>query len=127
MNSICCGNNENPLSTITQSREVVISRQIFFSWHVFTRKCVQILYGTFAVKISIQPPPYNTVKKVGHPVPYIVPARTICMVIRNVAEKHLGRCGGQGGDFFGSRQRNSCHLLNYVCEEECELRMVANR
>lgn len=47
-------------------------------------------------KISIRP----HAEEVGHPVPYVVPPGTIYMIIRSVAEKHLSRCGGQGGDFL---------------------------
>lgn len=110
MNSICRGNNENPLSvlTITQSRETACRSRaekffFFFSTaRIYAEMCANSIRH-IRCKISIRP----HAEEVGHPVPYVVPPGTIYMIIRSVAEKHLSRCGGQGGWFFGGGKRNS--------------------
>lgn len=105
MNSICRRGNNGKKSlpffyvpTITRFRENCVPISFSFSrdlrslfiTRVYAAKCVQILYGTFAAKS-----PYLRYlrEKVGHPVPYIVPSGTICMVIRG-ATGNTDRCRG---------------------------------
>lgn len=113
MNSICRGNNaKSPFRSNIypiSGNWVPISRRIFFSFRwqcIYAEMCANSIRH-IRCKISIRLP---YVEEVGHPVPYIVPSGTICMIIRRVAEEHLGRCGGQGGDFLEPGKKKSLSL-----------------
>lgn len=110
MSSICCGNNGKSPFRFRHLPDLEKLRAKFFSFLsiecIYAEMCANSIRHV-RCKISIRSP---YAEEVGHPVPYIVPPRTICMVIRTAAEKHLGHCGGQRGDLGGRGGRGKKEL-----------------
>lgn len=97
---------------------------------MFTRRYVQIQYGTLVVKSPYDP---YTRGGCGHWCPYIVPPRTICMVIQGYTgctEDIRVALAEVKGAILRERQRNFgtdrvgrhgyISTLSYESEENCE-------
>lgn len=127
MNSICRRNYEKSLSilTIMRSRETACLALKFFSQRVYL--CGNVCKYSIrhiCYKISMWPP---CKKEVGHPVSYIVLLGTIYMEMRSVAEKHLGRCKGQGDDFWEvGKELLKTHATCWIAGRG-KLEMVVNK